>query len=211
MSELYNMRTPYIKPVSGWVLCFDQTRVDLNNPDMVGPNNPCARWKRELLIYFGHRFDLRTFVETGTSRGDCIGHVRPHFDSVLSVELSPIRYEFTKKRFGNGGREAAANVHLFCGSSGRLLPDMIEQTQGPLLIWLDAHSDGAEDVIGTVDDYSDQIPSELDAIVRLRPESLVCIDDYGPDSIQPPQGWHKRYLHGMTVLHDGRYDIPERL
>lgn len=174
--------------------------INLNNPEMISPFDPDAAWKREVIVYLGEWFGLRTLVETGSSEGDCIEHVRHYFDQVLSVELSKVVYEKTARRFTH-----APNVLLFLGSSGEMLPLMIAETSGPLLFWLDAHVTG-----GLSADDGDQIPAELDAIVRLRPESLVLIDDTTPDLVQPPQGWKKIFLRGMTILHDGRYDIPER-
>lgn len=175
--------------------------IDLNNPVMGGPFDPEAKWKRAMIIHLGNLFNLRTLIETGTSTGDTIEAVKSRFDSVLSVELSVPIYEATKRRFAT-----ASNVHLFFGSSGETLPLMIAQTQGPLLFWLDAHGTGGQSV-----DSGDQIPMEFNAIRLHRPESLVLIDDMGPDSVAyAPPGWEARFFHGMLMLHAGNYDIPER-
>jgi hypothetical protein len=122
--------------------------------------------------------------------------------------LSSYFHESAKNRFAN-----TPNVHLFLGSSGEILPSVISQTSGPLLFWLDAHAAGGQPGDG------DQTAAEIDTILRMRPDSLVLIDDtkpgipgvyHAPDAlISAPNGWKSRFMHGMLVLHAGGYDIPE--
>jgi hypothetical protein len=187
--------------------------IDLNNPVFVCPFSPQAEWKHALLIRLGQLFNLPTLVETGTCYGGTVEAVRNSFKDVWSIELSPVFYEASSKKFAG-----IPNVHLFFGSSGEMLPSVIERTTGPLLFWLDAHLTGGPEAPSA--NNGDQTNAELDAVVRLRPDSLVVIDDvqmgadgtfYGPDApIVVPSGWQTRYLSGELALHAGGYNIPER-
>jgi hypothetical protein len=189
---------------------IDIKDIDLNNPIMVRDYSPLAEWKRALLVRLGELFNLPTLIETGTCVGDTVETVREHFKDVWSVELSSHYYEIAKKRFAN-----ITNVHLVFGSSGETLPSIIDNTTGPLLFWLDAHVTGGDSV-----DNGDQIESEIRTISRMRPNSLIVIDDTFPDKggygapdispIVPPEGWKMHFLSGVLLLHAGSYQIPER-
>jgi hypothetical protein len=132
------------------------------------------------------------------------------FKDVWSIELCREYYESSKARFASN-----PNIHLTFGSSGEMLPSVINQTTGPLLFWLDAHATG-----GISAGNGDQIMPELAAIVALRPDSLVLIDDVrpnpdggfdGPDThIVIPEGWQAKFLSGELALHAGGYNIPDR-
>jgi len=183
--------------------------IDLNNPEFVAPFSPAAAWKRALIVHLGGFFNLRTLVETGTCWGDTVGEVRHAFTDVWSIELSPTFYNHAKNRFADD-----PHVHLIFGSSGEMLSSIIEQTTSPLLFWLDAHPTG-----GPSADNGDQAPLELDIIARMRPDSLVLIDDVRPEGngyaspgshVIVPDGWQTRFLSGVLALHAGGYAIPEK-
>jgi hypothetical protein len=183
--------------------------IDLNNPEMIGPYDPVANWKRALIRYMARRFNLPTFIETGTSKGDTIAAVSDYFSDVWSIELSSKLYQEAKERFRNN-----PEVHLIYGSSDEMLPVIIKQTKGPRLFWLDAHATG--DYPGN----GDQVNSELNSI-QVCSDSLVLIDDVkpGPEGFTSPDAvinipngaWTWDFRHGVLILHDGRYDIPEVL
>jgi hypothetical protein len=173
-------------------------RVDLNNPTMVFWQSPHPHWKCALLIHLGKLFNLRTFVESGIETpfsnfylslaGDTISAVRHSFTDVWSIELPPVLYRKCSERFAG-----MPNVHLL-GSGGEMLQSVISLTSGPLLLWLDTHA-----------------ATELDIISRLRPDSLVLLDNVkAHDSHVIPNGWQTKFLHGVLILHAGGYHIPER-
>lgn len=184
---------------------------DLNNPVFVAPYSPEAEWKRTLLIDFSKRFNLDTFVETGTCWGDTVEAVIPYFRQIYSIELSPVFYHSAVRRF-----QHQRHVHLMFGESKRTLEDTLHQiTTDRILFWLDAHVTG-----GPSADAGNQVPSELAIIDRLAPNALVLIDDVKPDrcagyegpdgQLGIPDGWHCTFLSGVLILHRGTYEIPER-
>ena len=180
--------------------------IDLNNPDKAGPYDPAACWKRALIKHLARMFNLPTFIETGTCYGDTIDDVKDSFSDVWSIELNSSLYEHSIKRFYRD-----LTVHIIWGSSGEMLPFIIKDTKGPRLFWLDAHS------TGSLPGNGGQVNLELDAIYPFR-DSLVLIDDVVPgDNMNffaaneeiDATNWTNRFLHGVLILHDGRYPIPE--
>ena len=196
--------------------------MNLNNPIMTeGPALgggtrwwPDESWKHALLIDFGRRFLINVFLETGTFEGDTPAAVKDHFGEVYSIELSPKYHAQSAARFASDRR-----VHILLGSSSEILPEVIKgiRTPGPILFYLDAH-------VHTGGGDSDQVPAELVAIDRYRPESLVVIDDVSPRpegggyrvatrqvnyNVNLPAGWEVKFLSGLLIAHKGIYSIPE--
>lgn len=183
--------------------------IDLNHPKLASADiyDPVAEWKQALIIEFGRRFNLRTFIETGTCWGATVGAVLPYFDEIWSVELSPTFYGYASAKF-----DPYQNIHIIHGSSGEVLPKMILSARQPILFWLDAHSTG-----GPTASNGDQTGLELEAIKALAPDSLVLIDDckphdtgyFSPDApIVIPDGWQAKLYAGVLVLHGGKYTLP---
>lgn len=186
---------------------------DLNNPAFVSELSPEAEWKRSLIIECGRLFGLRIFVETGTCKGDTVAAVRPYFDRIFSIELSPVFYDEAKKRF-----QHEMQINIFQGSSGQILEPVLSVVpKGPVLFWLDAHKTGDQNT--PTGDAGNQVTAELDTINRLRPDSLVLIDDvkphedgfHAPDGLIPSWNWgHVKFLHGVLILDNGNYNFPEK-
>jgi hypothetical protein len=195
--------------------------MDLSNPIMTeGPALgggtrwwPDETWKHALLIDFGKRFNISVFLETGTFEGDTPAAVKGHFEEVYSIELSPKYQAQSAARFASD-----PHVHIVLGSSSEVLPEVIDGIRpGPILFYLDAHvHNGGGD--------RDQVPAELVAIDRHRPESLVVIDDVSPRpegggyrvatrqvnyNVSLPAGWEVKFLSGLLVAHKGTYSVPD--
>jgi len=114
-------------------------------------------------------FRLDVLVETGTFSGDMIAATKSHFSDIYSIELSPDLHQRAKARFvGDSG------VHLLLGNSGDILTEILPAITRTPLLWLDAHYSGGSTARGAVDT---PIVQELNAILTLRPDSVVLIDD----------------------------------
>ena len=123
---------------------------------------PLETYKRELLRYYGRRYGLRTFVETGTSDGDTVCALHGSFGVVYSIELSRWHYDLAVGLFGH-----LPNVHLYCGDSGVILREILSTIPvTPALFWLDAH--------GT---RVGPLKEELDAIFEYRNSGVILVDD----------------------------------
>lgn len=153
-------------------------------------------------------YGLRTFIETGLADGHTLSFVRTAFDECYSIERDDWHHRLGLLRF-----EYDPHVHIIHGDSGvelRRLLDRIPAT--PTLFWLDAHGEVGED--------SGPLAEELAAIIELRPDALVAIDDVGHGRHHDPTLSEIRKvlpLDGLTLdyrvdrvlfVHRGQYEIP---
>jgi hypothetical protein len=114
---------------------------------------------------------IETFVETGTFEGKTIEAVRPLFQEVYSVELSPHYYTKAREKFGSD-----AAVHLAQGASPEFLrKERATFSTRPILFWLDAHWCSAENTGG--ENSQSPLLEEIDAIGSLHAKSVLLIDD----------------------------------
>ena len=125
-------------------------------------------------------YGISNFIETGTGGGETLSYVKDYpFKLIQSCEIEPTQYEKLCKQF------AAPNIKLWNGSSTEMLKKMLDQCDGPALIFLDAHFPGAGYVRTEfkTDEYSisDTLPLEKElAIIRdwkYGCESVIVVDD----------------------------------
>lgn len=91
------------------------------------------------LSTFKHTHNLKTFVETGTFRGEGVEHARYYFDSVHSIEIDEEMYNETLQKFVED-----SCVHLHLGNSYEVLKKILPLLTTNCLFWLDAHFPGAD-------------------------------------------------------------------
>jgi len=119
------------------------------------------------------RLGLKTFVETGTYKGETVKWARGKFESIISIEISP---EFLHRV----GMELldARDVLLIGGDSReRLAPVCRGLHNAPVLFWLDAHWTGEPEY----KDPKGHLPllDEIDAInENYYGLHAIMIDDY---------------------------------
>lgn len=167
-------------------------------------------WKRELLVYLGQEFNLKTLIETGTCDGGTLLGVLHAFDDIHTIELSEHYHNLSKRIF-----EQHPHIKLYLGNSGIVLREILEKTEDvPTLFWLDAHPSGG--LTATFEEGGDPLPDEIKAVMELRPNSLIAIDDQQNDLLQNAveaginfDGWVKEFRYGVVFLHNGSYNIPE--
>lgn len=125
-------------------------------------------------------YGLRTFIETGTARGESLAYAatRPDFTALLSCEIEPLMVAGAVARFNEDPRvkilrmESSLFMQMFCRSG---LP--------PALFWLDAHYPGADVGLAGYADEADaslRLPlrEELEQIARHRAgRDVILIDD----------------------------------
>jgi hypothetical protein len=113
---------------------------------------------------------FRTLIETGTFTGEMVAAMRPHFDRIISIEMSPQIYESVRCRFAGDAR-----IRLVLGDSATELPRVLDALDHPALFWLDGHFMGA----GTARAEEDSpVRAELAALLRHPVHRhLILIDD----------------------------------
>lgn len=176
-----------------------------NAPNWIMPGDSVdGIWKEDLLRYLAELFKLPILVETGTCEGSTIEAIHHSFREVHSIELSPYYYGKAKERLL--GKD---NITLYQGNSARLLPLILAKIPNcGTLFWLDAHSSG-----GLTADEGDPLADELKTIMKMRPDSLIVIDDMADAELKHTgldfTGWHKEYRTGEILMHKGGYKIPK--
>ena len=96
--------------------------------------NPSHDYKKQVVREYAERYNCRTLVETGTYLGEMVEAMIPHFDRIISVELSiPLFFDAVQK-FLN-----IPKVSIWGGDSGKLMPDVCRFLKGNVLFWLDGH------------------------------------------------------------------------
>lgn len=115
-------------------------------------------------------FGIDSLIETGTLNGECAYHASPYFREIHTIELAPHLYERSCNRLKD-----CPNVRCYLGDSSKQLLPIIQQAQGTILFWLDAHYSGGETACG---ELGDPIFYELNQIAESRRvDSVILIDD----------------------------------
>jgi hypothetical protein len=172
------------------------------------PDPVHGMWKIDLLDWLGKITGLKTLIETGTCEGVTPFFLRNDFEAIHTLELHDGLFQTSVERL-----RLYPHIHCYHGSSRTMLEPLLENTvpAGPLLFWLDAHSSGPH----TAND-GNPLPDELRVITKLRPESVIVIDDMmGLNEFLGQVGdvdlsdWQIEYRTGEIVMHKkGLYNIP---
>lgn len=127
--------------------------------------------KQMVLAEYAERFSPAIFIETGTYRGDMVDAMLNQFKEIFSIELSHILFEKAKKKFSG-----YSHVHIMCGQSGELLPEILRNVMQPCIFWLDAHWSGGSTAKGELET---PIIQELKCILNHRnaENHVLLIDD----------------------------------
>jgi hypothetical protein len=142
---------------------------------------------------------LRTFIETGTFTGEMVDAMRPYFDRIVSIEMSPEIYEAVSRRFAGDSR-----VTLVLGDSATELPRLLATLDHPACFWLDGHFMG----VGTARAQEDSpVRAELGALLRHPVRGhLVLIDDArlflgadGYPTVTELRSWVERERPGSRI------------
>lgn len=150
------------------------------------PLPPPPAVKQHVLLRLAKSYSLQLFVETGTSFGDMVRAMIPHFDEIWTIELGDHLYAEAREKFRD-----ATNVHLIHGDSAQELGRLIPQLDAPALFWLDAHYSGGplRGATSARGEKDTPILEELDQLLRAaEPRHVVVIDDarlFGTDTAYP--------------------------
>ena len=123
----------------------------------------------EILRDYAKRYQLRNFVETGTSDGYTTWALRDDFAKIDTIEIDYGLWSRARVRFVGYGR-----IACWYGDSGVLLPGILYLLDGPALFWLDGHWCGS----GPNPDGPDTpIRAELPLVLSDPRPHVVLIDD----------------------------------
>lgn len=136
----------------------------------VGQTSTPHHIKRNEIAKIKNRFNLNTFIETGTYHGDMVMANIPLFEHLISIELDKSLASKAKDRFRNYSK-----VEILQGNSKNVLSKILKHSHASILFWLDGHYSGP----GTAkSDVDTPILDELRAIRRNIPNNFaIMIDD----------------------------------
>ena len=124
-----------------------------------------------LVVALQSTLPLRTFVETGTYKGETVSELEPYFDKIISVEMSESLWEAAHKRFAQ-----YSHVQILKGESQERLDELRNELEDQgVLYWLDAHWCVDQEVTSGVSECP--LLDELGSIGKLNDKSVVLIDD----------------------------------
>lgn len=135
------------------------------------PAPPPHGVKQRAIRELATRFGIRTFIETGTYRGDMVDAMARVFERVYSVELSRELHADAVRRFA--GRPS---ITLLQGDSGKVLGELLPTITQPALLWLDGHYSAG---VTARADLDSPVREELEHVARhpLKLRHVVLIDD----------------------------------
>jgi hypothetical protein len=111
----------------------------------------------------------RVYIETGTYLGNGIREVLNEYESIHSIELSPKWYMHNVQQFKDH-----ENVHLYCGDSKKVLPELLKLFNEPVTIYLDAHYSGHHTAFG---DEETPLLQELEILREREYNDIIIVDD----------------------------------
>jgi len=114
------------------------------------------------------RYNLKTLVETGTYYGEMVAAMKGRFDRIYSIEFVPELAARAQKKFA-----ADKHVHIFCGDSRVVMPQVLALLKEPALFWLDA---GYYGWVGEQGDRQ-RLGAELEMILSHPYRHIVLLDD----------------------------------
>ncbi len=165
------------------------------------PAPPPHLAKQAVLREYAKRYQTRVFIETGTFMGDMIEAMRNTFDTIYSIELSPVYFEKAQQRF-----QEFSNIQLLQGDSGKVLGEILQHIDEPALLWLDGHYSAGSTARGEKDTPVFEELSHVIDVLEQQPGHVVLIDDarcFGTDPAYPLIEELSEYLK----RHDTQFDL----
>ena len=183
-------KTPLRKPIIAVLKAARNKKeiIDWEKSDKTGP--PPHLIKQKIVKEYGRKFNLDFLVETGTYTGEMVSAVKDNFKDIFSIELSDELCSQAKKKFGD-----FPNIHILCGDSSKILPEILKSNRKPCLFWLDAHYSGGITEKGGVET---PIADELNEIFNHYIDgSVILIDDarcFNGEKDYPTLKWVRDYI-----------------
>ncbi len=134
------------------------------------PVPPPHSIKQDAMIELQKRFNLKTFIETGTFTGGMVESMRKVFPKIFSIELDDGYWQKARKKF-----RKYPQIVLLKGDSVKVLPELLKTINTPCLFWLDGHYSGGLTAKG---DLETPIRQELEIISKHHIKNhVITIDD----------------------------------
>lgn len=109
------------------------------------------------------------YIETGTYLGDGIKCVLNNYNNIHSIELSEKWHAYNVQQFKNN-----TNVKMHLGDSKKILPELLNNINEPITIYLDAHYSGGTTAFG---EEETPLLFELEILKARKYDDIIIIDD----------------------------------
>jgi hypothetical protein len=111
----------------------------------------------------------RHYIETGTYLGNGIRDVLNSYENIHSIELADKWYQHNVEQFRNN-----TNVKMYLGDSKKILPELLNNINEPVTLYLDAHYSGGTTAFG-----DEEVPLlfELEILKNRNYDDIIIIDD----------------------------------
>lgn len=166
--------------------------------------NPTAGYSKVKIIKrLAKKYNVDTFIETGTYLGDTVENVKKIFNNIYSIELGRDLAKRAEKRFASD-----KNIKIMLGDSEQILPLLIKDIKTNILFWLDAHYSRG---ITTKGRCITPVIGELKAILNnWKAGNVILIDDarlFNGENGFPSLARIKQYLKkvgkfNIVIAHD---------
>jgi hypothetical protein len=145
---------------------------------------------QNLVLFLKQRFDLQTFVETGTLNGDSAAWAAQYFAHVFTIEASETLWQAARTRHAQ-----TRNIEFIHAKSPEALRALSPRLNRPLF-WLDAHWSGG----GTAGQEAEcPLLEELAAIAGCA-GVFVLIDDARLFLMPPPSPHNWRHWPDLATV-----------
>ncbi|MFZ5553789.1 MAG: hypothetical protein ACOZCO_11795 [Bacteroidota bacterium] len=128
------------------------------------------------------KYNIKSFVETGTYYGGTTLWAAQRFEKVFTIENSKAIFDKTESL-----RKDRKNIEFLFGNSKDHLKNIVPVLDGPAVFWLDAHWSGGE-TFGVEDECP--ILEEIDTINASSYSHIILVDD-ARLFMKPPPKPHK--------------------
>lgn len=170
-----------------------------------------AEERREVLAEYGHRYNLKVFIETGTNDGGTPLYLKDQFDILYTIELGEAQWRralFNLSKY--------PNIVALLGDSTFILPKVLKLIDQPALVWLDGHHSGGDTARGELDT---PVVQELEALFADNLRHVILVDDArifdgGPEHDDEPHykdypslDWVRDYAHSHGFTYELKDDI----
>ena len=131
---------------------------------------PESSYKRGLLKRVQVLYNIPSFVETGTFKGDTTRTLRRHFKKLWTIELDDGLFEAARLKLAR-----YPNIVCLHGDSKEVLKQNVPELDSPTLFWLDGHYSGQGTAKGEI---AAPLLEELSIIAQSSVRGhIIAIDD----------------------------------
>ncbi len=136
---------------------------------------------KSLVLELKKKFEVETFIETGTYYGNTAVWASSHFNTI-TIEYARTIYDRTVEKYRH-----ITNINFLFGDSKVILKEIIPKLTQPAVIWLDGHWSAGE-TYGEGDECP--VIGEIQSIVDSKYPHFIFIDD-AHLFLSPPPKPHK--------------------